>query len=158
MEMCEKLKQYDYVYHIDSDMKMVSTIGKEILGQRVCIDHPGYFDNNKILNYPYDRTPGFNAYVPYDEINQKKYYQNCLQGGSSAEFIKMAETIKIWLNDDIRQNFIPIWHDESYMNRYMIDNPPDVILSPSYAYPEHWQVPVEKKIIHLHKNHYEIRK
>ena len=159
MEIKDKLKEYDYVFHIDSDMKIVSRIGKEILGNLVCVQHPGsFFWENDTSKFTYDRNPESGAYVALDDPNQQQYYQNCFQGASSEQFIKMSETIKGWFEKDIKKNYVALWHDESYMNKYMIINQPDVVLHPGYAYPETWKMPVEAKIIHLHKDHNEIRK
>jgi histo-blood group ABO system transferase len=43
------------------------------------------------------------------------------------------------------------------MNRYFINNPPTIILSPSYCYGELMNIPFEKKLLSLDKNNVEIR-
>jgi histo-blood group ABO system transferase len=50
------------------------------------------------------------------------------------------------------------------MNRYLLNNPPTVELTPSYCYPESvklnptsWNIPFEPKILALEKNHAEVR-
>jgi histo-blood group ABO system transferase len=50
-----------------------------------------------------------------------------------------------------------VWHDESHFNRYMIDNPPTKILTPSYCYGESMNIPFPKKLLALNKNHSEFR-
>lgn len=158
MEIKDQLKEYDYVFHIDSDMKMISEIGEEILGNLVCVEHPANFVWSGPTQFTYDRNEQSNAYIAFDNTDCKKYYQNCFQGGSSTEFIKMSETIKAWFESDIKRNYVALWHDESYMNKYAVLNPPDKVLHSGYAYPEMWNIPVDKKILHLHKQHNEIRK
>ena len=69
----------------------------------------------------------------------------------------MAECIKKNIDIDLNNNIIAVWHDESHLNRYFIDNKPEIELSPSYCYPENWNLPFEKKLIALDKNHNEIR-
>ena len=54
---------------------------------------------------------------------------------------------------DYKNGIIAIWHDESHMNRYFIDNKPTTILSPSYCYGEPLNIPYEKKILALVKDH-----
>ena len=43
--------------------------------------------------------------------------------------------MKKMIDDDFSKNYIPIWNDESVWNRYLFENPPSVVLSPSYVYP-----------------------
>lgn len=161
LEKKDELKKYDYLYHIDSDMKMVDDIGNEIFGNRVCTLHPGWFHRSDIENYEYDRNPECTAYVSPDDkrVIPGHMYQNCLQGGSSEEFLKMSCAIRSNIEIDLKKNIVARWHDESYMNKYMLDNRPDKLLSPGYAYPETWNLlNIPKKIMHLSKNHNEIRR
>lgn len=158
LEILDDLKQYDYVFHIDADMKLISNIGEEIISDRVAVIHPGFFNEKNYTKYTYERNPNSKAYVsPTENLAGINYYQGCFQGGSSEEFIKMSHEIRDCINIDLNNNIISLWWDESHMNRYMINNKPTLSLSPSYAYPEHWNIPFEKKIIHLDKNQGEIR-
>lgn len=154
---CESLTNYDYLYHIDCDMLLQDNIGEDILGESVCVMHPGYYGYNMSPNnFPYDRTDGSNAYV--QPGLGKHYYQNCFQGGSGPKFLNMCRILRDRVEEDLRKNYIALWHDESYMNRYMVDNPPTVILSPIYAQPQNWQSFGPTKILHVDKNHLEMRK
>jgi len=158
MELERTLCEYDYVYHIDCDMVVNTELGQEILSERVVVLHPGFFDNKNPHTFTYDRNSNSNAFVSYSEnLIGVRYYQNCFQGGSSREFISMSKKIIEWVEEDLRKNIIVLWHDESYMNRYMINNPPSLVLDSGYAYPEKWNIPFEKKIIHLDKNNNKIR-
>ena len=67
-----------------------------------------------------------------------------------AVYKSMAHTFK--------KNIIAIWHDESHINRYFIDNPPTIILSPSYCYPENLKLPYKKRLLALDKNHAKVRR
>jgi histo-blood group ABO system transferase len=74
--------------------------------------------------------------------------------------MSMAEVIANRVNKDIENGVTALWHDESHMNRYLIDNPPKLELSPSYCYAEEFygtDYPYEPKIIALKKNHNELR-
>jgi histo-blood group ABO system transferase len=152
---CQELENYDYIFHIDCDMELKQVVGQEILSERTCVLHPGFTWNQDVNSYPYDRNDQSNAYVAYG--NGKQYYQNCFQGGSSQEFLKMCSTLKHRAEEDLRKNYIALWHDESYMNRYMVENPPTLVLPPTYAQPENWPPFGETKIMHLVKNHLEMR-
>jgi hypothetical protein len=153
----EQLAQFDYVYHLDCDLQFVKPVSTEILGERVCVEHPGVNKDYTARNlFPYDLNPASKAYVP--PHMGTCYYQNCLQGGTSFEFIKMCTELKDSVEIDLRSNYIARWHDESYMNRYMAFNAPTMVLPKIYAYPEKWDARSDTKIIHLDKNHLELRR
>lgn len=150
----EYLRTFDYIFYCDADMKFVDFVDVSILGDLVGTLHPGFFNSNP-YNFTYERNPNSKAYVPYGQ--GLCYYAGGFNGGNSDTFLKMAKTIFEWKKIDESNNIIPVWHDESYMNRYMIDNPPSNILSPSYCYPESWNIPFKKILLALDKNHKEIR-
>ena len=73
----------------------------------------------------------------------------------------MAEVLADRVTRDLDNGVIALWHDESQMNRYLIDNPPTLSLTPSYCFAEEHMgnpnYPYEPKIIALKKNHNELR-
>lgn len=158
----EVLRTYDYLYYIDADMKVVAPIGKEILGERVACQHPGLY--GKPVEYlPFEYEPKSTACIglPIGTM-YNKYFFGALQGGSSTEFLKMSRILRDRINADLKNNYIAIWHDESQMNKYFCENPPDVILGKEYAYVDKWfkGTPLEsiKKIEALEKDHEKFRK
>ena len=86
---------------------------------------------------------------------------NGFNGGSTKRFLEMAEVISDRVTNDLDNNIIALWHDESQMNRYLIDNPPTLSLTPSYCFAEEQlqnpNYPYEAKIIALKKDHDELR-
>jgi len=148
------LSEYDYVYYSDVDMRFVDDVGDEIISDLVGTIHPGFYLNNN-FEFTYDRNPNSLAYVPYGVGTN--YFAGGFNGGKSNTFLNMCETISDWRKEDNSKNIIPVWHDESYMNKYFIINPPTLKLSPSYCYPESWNIPFCKKLLALDKNHSEMR-
>lgn len=148
----DQLGKMDYLFATDADMLFVDTVGDEILSDRVATQHPGFvgrlgtYETNKVST----------AYVAPGEA--KHYFAGGFNGGSSQEFLKMAHTITQNIKKDLEKNFIAVWHDESHINRYFIDNPPTKILSPSYCYPESWNISYHKRLLALDKNHTAMRK
>jgi histo-blood group ABO system transferase len=73
----------------------------------------------------------------------------------------MAEVLADRVTKDLENGVIALWHDESQMNRYLIDNPPTLSLTPSYCFAEEQmgnpEYPFTPKIIALKKNHNELR-
>tara|TARA_B100001094_G_C18156609_1_gene786831 strand:+ start:1225 stop:1908 length:684 start_codon:yes stop_codon:yes gene_type:complete len=144
----------DYLYYRDADSLFVD-VGDEILSKRTTVLHPSYYMNEPDT-HPYDRNPNCNAYIPFG--SGKQYYQNCFQGGEKEEFLKMSLLLRDRTQEDLSNNIIPLWHDESHMNKYMSDNPPTLVLDSGYAFPEGWDLPFEQKILSTDKNNIEIRK
>lgn len=144
--------EQDYLFACDADMLFVGDVGDEILGERVATLHPG------LINKPgtYERNPRSRAFVRRKEA--RHYFAGGFYGGKRESFLHILKTNIDRINDDLKQNIIAVWHDESHWNRYCIDFPPTVILSPSYCYPESWDLPYPKKLLALDKNHEALRK
>ena len=149
----ELLEDQDYLFACDADMLFVGDCGDEILGERVATLHPGYFGKPG----PHDETsPKSVAFIP--KRLRKSYFCGGFYGGKTSEVFKIFEENITRINEDLEHQIIPAWHDESYWNRYCIDFPPTVILSPSYCYPENWNLPCAKKLLALDKDHKEFQK
>jgi histo-blood group ABO system transferase len=149
--------EHDYCFYFDADMRIDNPVGEEVLGDLVGTKHP-YQSFHSIDEMSYDRNPESLAYVPLG--GGETYYAGGFNGGRTTRFLKMAEVIADNVNKDLEKNIIALWHDESHMNRYMIDNPPTLSLTPSYCYAEEFygtDYPYEPKIIALRKNHNELR-
>jgi histo-blood group ABO system transferase len=146
-------KDMDYVFALDADMLFVSDVGNEILGERVATLHPGFV--GKVG--PHNQTSVFsNAYIP--KRKRKKYFAGGFYGGSKSEVLKIFEHNIAKIDDDLSRGVIATWHDESHWNKYCSENPPTVILNPSYCYPESLNLKYEKKLLALDKLHEEFRK
>lgn len=151
-ESSDILSKMDYLYYCDADMRFEEEVGDEIISDRVATQHPGYYSRRGTPEH----RPESLAYVSPNE--EMQYFAGGFNGGSSKEFLKMSELISENINKDYSNGIIAIWHDESHMNRYFIDNKPTKILTPSYCYGESMNIPFDKKLLALDKNHTEIRK
>ena len=155
----EHISKFDYCYYFDIDMGIVDKVGDEVLSDLVATMHPyqTFYSKN---DRSYDRNPNSSAYVRYGEEGPN-YYAGGFNGGSTKEFLKMSEVISERVTKDLEKGIIALWHDESQMNRYMIDNPPSLSLTPSYCFAEELinnsAYQYEPKIIALKKDHDELR-
>lgn len=137
----ELLREYDFVYYVDADMKFVGRVGDEILGDLVGAQHPMYAVRKDYVP-PYEPNPVSTAYVPrVGEVRNGRfmplYFAGGFQGGRTDNFIEAMRTMRDMIDEDfVKNNYVAIWNDESYWNRYCLDNPPTVALSPSYVYPD----------------------
>jgi histo-blood group ABO system transferase len=146
-----ELSKMDYLYYCDADMRFVGLVGDEILSDLVATQHPGYYNRR---GTPETNPASLACVYPHEDM---QYFAGGFNGGSSYEYLKMAKKISNNIDIDYSNNIIAIWHDESHMNRYFIDNKPTKILNASYCYGESMNIPFERKLIALDKNHSEIR-
>ena len=152
----------DYIFATDADMLFVDVEGDEIFGERVATQHPGFEKNIPLWGSepPYDRNPHSTAYIPHCQGTY--YFAGGFYGGTRAEFIKLVSTLTHNIETDLEQhNYIAIWHDESHLNHYFIENEPTVMLDRSYCYPENGIAKgypkCSPKLLALDKNHDEMR-
>lgn len=147
----QELPQMNYLYYCDVDMRFVDDIGEEILSDRVATQHP--YQGGK-RGTPETNPNSLACVHPHENM---EYFAGGFNGGTSEEYLKMAQVISKNIEIDHNNGIIAIWHDESHMNRYFIDNPPTKILNPSYCYAEELNIPYPKKLLALQKNHNQIR-
>jgi len=123
---------FDYLYYIDVDSVFLDEINEEIIGNLVVTEHHGYW---KMRGTPED-NPRSTAFISYNEnIN---YVCGGFNGGKKETFLEMSKTLSENIDKDLENDIIAKWHDESHLNRYIIDNKPDIRLSPEYCYHEYY--------------------
>ena len=148
----EILSSMDYLYYCDADMRFESLVGNEILDDLVATQHHGYYN----MRGTPETNPLSTACVYPNEGMQ--YFAGGFNGGTSYEYLKMSKHISRNIETDLSRGIIAIWHDESHLNRYMIDNKPTKILNPSYCFYEHVSDDrFDRKLVALQKNHDEVR-
>lgn len=148
---------HDYIFFGNANMFFNEKIGIEILPNDdenglIGSIHPNFYQTTHNRNFPYERNNYSKAYVPYGQEG-KHYYQGCFFGGRREPFLKMSEVLEKNIQTDLDNNFIAVWHDESHMNRYFIDNIPKALDS-GYVYPPSYNLPFSKKILQLGKQEY----
>jgi len=142
----EYIKDFDYLFYIDVDMRIVDWIGEEILGGGLtAAQHPMYALRP---NYypPYEPNPQSTAHIPlpgrYLQEKDKPtrfeqlYYAGGFQGGKTEDFIKAMKVMRAKIDRDFNNNYVARWNDESHWNRYLYEVSPAVVLSPAYIYPD----------------------
>ena len=144
-------KDLDYMFACDADMRFVDIVGDEVLGERIATQHPGYVGKRGT----YETNPRSLAYIADSEGTY--YFAGGFYGGSREEFIKINKTMYERIMIDLGNGIMPLWHDESHLNRYFIDIKPTTILSPSYCYPEQWRLNYHPRLLALNKNHAKMR-
>jgi hypothetical protein len=157
----KQIEETDWLVFLDADMKVVNTITvEEVLDDTkkyIGVHHPCHF----MKFPPHNKFPGSLETNPLSKSCVKEdadfsvYYQGCLWGGKVPDVLGMIDELSNWINEDSSKNVIAIWHDESHLNKFLIENKEEVnTLGPEYAYPEAFSsyCDFEPKIIHLSKD------
>lgn len=132
LEQKEYLSKFDYLFFIDIDMKIVNILGDEMLGDGLTgAQHPMYA-LRQVFQAPFEQNKESKAYV----YTPPFYYAGGFQGGKADQFIEAMEVMAKNIEDDLSRNIIARWNDESHWNRYLVDHPPAVTLTPSYVFPD----------------------
>ena len=142
----EKLKEYDFIFYLDVDMQFINVVGDEILPKEgiMATQHPMYALKKEYWS-PYEPNEQSASYIKrpgrlIDDEGKPRfmplYFAGGFQGGKSDKYIQAMKECKKLIEKDTIISYIPIWNDESVWNKYLSENPPEVVLNPSYIYPD----------------------
>lgn len=143
----EQLLNYDWYIYFDADMYCCPEV---ISYEEFFDDEKNYFgvqhpcQNLGMCNFspssreqfPFERNEKSLACVKVEEQKDDIYLQGCIWGGKVPHVIQMIEELDARVIEDIKNNIITVAHDESYLNKFRIENIDSFhILSPSFAKP-----------------------
>ena len=156
----QDIEKCDWLVFLDADTLVVDNIKEEeffsdkpyfgvhhpchALKMQPHTEYPGAFETNT----------NSRAGVTEDD-DTSMYYQGCLWGGKVPEVLEMIDELDSRVEEDLSNDVIAVWHDESQLNKFYSEVKEDVhLLGPEYAYPEvfkdHCNFP--PKIVHLAKD------
>ena len=156
-KIVSSLNKMDYVFFIDADLWPCSEITKSELIDHgyplVGVQHPGFI--NKVGTFETDTRSTSNIFDGY--YNLSKYRQGCFWGGKSSWIIEMVKSLNKAVDIDTSNDIVAVWHDESHMNKYFLQNNQSVYtLHPGFATPQEGydNIKAEYKtmMVHLHKD------
>ena len=157
----DEIEKNNWFAFIDADALVVNEIKEEDFFNKdksfFGVHHPCHF----LQMPPHNKFPGAfetnrlsRACVSQDD-DISVYYQGCLWGGKVPEVLKLIAELDDRTKEDFENNIIAVWHDESHLNKFFIENKEKVhTLGPEFAYPEVFEnyCTFEKKIVHLAKD------
>jgi hypothetical protein len=148
----DELINYDYIFFFNANMKCLDFINSDDIlnAELIVLNHPGYW-NSINETFPLEQHKSSTAYLTHKSVNQ--YYQGSFNGGKTTAYLDLIQTCHDNIEKDINNGIIAIWHDESHLNKYLVDKQKKV-LSPAYGYPEGWNLPFKPKILILDKDKY----
>ena len=141
----DEIEKCDWFVFLDADTLVVSEIKEsEFFDESkpyIGVHHPCHY----LQMPPHDKYPG--AF----ETNKKSraaiedgsdfsvYYQGCVWGGKVPNVVEMIEELSNRTKEDLENNVIALWHDESHLNKFYLEVSNEVkILPPSFAYPQNF--------------------
>lgn len=143
-KILDQLETFDYIFFMNANVVCMREITREMFlpeGQDLLVvQHPGYYDR-KNYEFPYERHKKSLAYIPYRE--GQVYVCGGINGGKTEPYIRLIRELDRRIQDDYERGVIAVWHDESQLNRYIIDHTDYRLLTPSFCYPEGWKIPFE---------------
>lgn len=149
----DSLKKFDYIFFLNANMHFTLPVSEEILPENeglLAVLHPGFYNKNR-EQFTYEANVKSLAYIGPNE--GEHYFMGGFNGGKSRDYINLIIELSHNIDIDHSKGIIAVWHDESHLNRYLI-NKQVKILPPSYGYPEGWDLPFEPKIVVLDKAKY----
>ncbi|CAO2598184.1 Histo-blood group ABO system transferase 1 [Lemmus lemmus] len=152
------LHEVDYLVCADVDMKFQDHVGVEILSALFGTLHPGFYRSSREA-FTYERRPKSRAYIPRDEGDF--YYAGGFFGGSVVEVHHLTKACHQAMVEDKANGIEAVWHDESYLNKYLLYHKPTKVLSPEYVWDQKllgWPSIMKKlRYVAVPKNHQAIR-
>ncbi|XP_070286460.1 histo-blood group ABO system transferase isoform X3 [Myotis yumanensis] len=159
-DFCERRfrREVDFLICADADMRFRDHVGVEILSPLFGTLHPGFYRAARQA-FSYERRPQSQAYIPWDQGDF--YYMGALFGGSVAEVQRLTKAYHQAMMADSANGIEAVWHDESHLNRYLLDHKPTKVLSPEYLWDEQMlgrpAVMRKLRFVAVPKNHQQIR-
>lgn len=150
----DKLKEFDYIFFANANLVCIEEVTETILPMRedlLVVQHPGFFDKPP-YRFPYDRHKESKAYIPYDKGSV--YVCGGVNGGKAEAYIHLITELHNRVEDDYARGVIAEWHDESQLNKYILEHTNYKMLPPSYCYPQGWKIPYRQIMMVRDKSEY----
>jgi hypothetical protein len=109
------------------------------------VAHPGYWRPKKISILPFRKTKTLGTWEDRPEqlsfvhpSKRRIYVCGGVWFGPTASIIEMCEVLENLHVKDLGLNQIPIWHDESYLNWYLVEKGKKYV-TPEFAFVKEYQ-------------------
>jgi histo-blood group ABO system transferase len=143
----------EVLLYMDVDMRFQRNIQLPPLEGTFAVQHPGFVEARP-GKLPYERRAESTSCIPRGEGTS--YFAGAVQGGHGKAYLTACATIAGWIQADLENGVVPLWHDESAWNRYCLMHPPELVLPHSYCSPEYSEQ-ADAFIVALDKDHDRLR-
>ena len=156
----KEFENIDYMFFLNGNAiisKQINFNDLPIYKKRLLFTlHDGYHKSD-YKSIPFEKNKQSTAYIPLIEKHNYKYVGGRFYGAFLLDFIKLCNINYINILTDLKNNYIAIWHDESYINRFFYDLKVNnyLLAGIEYHIPAEQQNRLdfkEKKIIYLDKS------
>lgn len=137
-----RLEQHDYLFFFNSNAQILKPIlPQDILPEQedyaaLCIES----DPEKMSFEPRQESAAFVS------KNQARYYfSGALNGGKCKAYLELIDSCEKIVDTDLRNGLMPLWHDESVLNRFLVDKEVKVMYR-DMGKPANWKNPQDAKI------------
>lgn len=146
----------DYLFFFNSNSRFADIVGEDILPNGITdnglvVAQSPAFRFSKRSDFKYEKNPLSTAFIP--DYTGTHYFIGGLNGGKTTNYLQMIKTLRNSVDKDLAQGIVAVWHDESHLNRYMIDKNPK-ILGYEYVSLEDWELPYRTRLLFLDKAKY----
>lgn len=133
----KELEDFDLVFFCNANVEFMRPVSEEILpidhAAIIVAQHPGYVDGNS-QKFQFEHNPRSRAFIKPGQ--GKNYVCGGFNGGYAGAYLQMIHTLSRNIQSDLEEGIIARWHDESHLNRYILENPYH-ILPVSYCHPQY---------------------
>ena len=150
MSIEKELMVFDYAIFINANAVFRQCLTSKIFLKNkdiITVEHPGmHFKEKRKL--PFESRKESCAFVPLEQ--RKIYVQGALLGGRLPRFVEFVKELDQWIEEDLKKGIIAVWHDESFLNKYVVENNNVQVLGWQYLKYEEYIMPYQS-VIELRK-------
>lgn len=130
IEEVAKNQDYDYYVYVDADSNLGHGFeDKDFISNSFILKHFA----NGVRNH-YEQNELSSAYIKPSQYPEF-YYHSCYFGGCKASILKLVEVSAGLLQEDAKNGIVACAEDESYINKYFWENPPETIFDTNEGFP-----------------------
>lgn len=123
----DKLKDFDFCYYVNANSEFLKDVTVDKIPYPtkekplVLSIHPRFYDDCMGESFNPERNPASKAYVP--EGTPCRSHCGAFWGATSKAFIEMSCELRDRTAEDLHNNIIAIWHDQSHLIKYATEVP-----------------------------------
>lgn len=133
---------YDYAMFVNANVLVTDTVPFSVTGGRLWAVRHAHFahavkiGDARIVWSTTEHNPKSEAYIPFSKCPYDYVFSGFV-GGETRRYLDMVNVLAYRADKDMEAGIIPLWHDESLLNRYVLDTLDEfTLLDPRYLWPE----------------------